>query len=460
MRRHLRPLLALACLLAVCGAPPRAATETVLSARSFGAAGDGIADDTAALQAALDALPPEGGRVELGAGEYRLSAPLELRRAHATLAGIGTASVLSRAFSGPDAAIVVSAGDAVIAHLALAGTGSGIGIQVLAADPALLSNLLLADFEDAGIAVGDAERRAANVTVRSCRIRSAGRRGIHLASAADVRIQLCWIDQTETGIHVAPAGGRASVERFIVEDSILDGGESGTSGIDLDGTAGTVASGMIYKNLVRDYATGLRASASSGVTFSDNWVYSGARAFDLVESAWLWLNGNVVNSPGGLAAEEVVRLQDVRNVEITRNDFWSPALCAVRAGGRVQALLSDNRSAQARLVQSAGRGVQLEIADNLRLEGDTVDRARPTIKLETYAAGGAATDVVVAVEDAGSGDARAYWVVDGILRSICDAGVHRFFFDPGSYSAGLHIVGGIAVDRAANSSGLVTETLR
>ena len=459
MRRHLRPLLALACLLAARGAPPRAATETVLSARSFGATGDGIADDTAALQAALDALPPEGGRVELGAGEYRLSAPLELRRAHATLAGIGTASVLTRAFSGPDAAIVVSSADATIAHLTLDGNGSGTGILVVA-ESVLLSSLLLADFEDAGITVGDAERRAANVTLRSCRIRNAGRRGILLASALDARIQLCWIDQTETGIHVAPAGERASVERFIVEDSILDGGGSGTSGIDLDGAAGTVASGMIYKNLVRDYATGLRASASSGVTFSDNWVYSGARAFDLVESTWLWLVGNMVNSPGGLAAEEVVRLQDVRDVEIRRNDFWSAALCAVRAEGTVQALLSDNRSAQARLVQSAGRGVRLEIADNLQIEGDTVDRARPTVKLETYAASGAATDVVVAVEDAGSGDARAYWVVDGILRSICDAGVHRFFFDPGSYSAGPHIVGGIAVDRAANSSGLVTETLR
>lgn len=44
----------------------------------WGAAGDGHTDDTAALQAALDALPPAGGRMRVPVGTYRLTAPLRL----------------------------------------------------------------------------------------------------------------------------------------------------------------------------------------------------------------------------------------------------------------------------------------------------------------------------------------------------------------------------------------------
>lgn len=38
--------------------------------RNYGATGDGVTDDTAAIQAALDAVPPRGGRVYFPAGRY------------------------------------------------------------------------------------------------------------------------------------------------------------------------------------------------------------------------------------------------------------------------------------------------------------------------------------------------------------------------------------------------------
>ena len=53
-----------------------------LDVRRFGAAGDGMHDDTAALQAAILCCPP-GGRVRVGAGEYR-TGPLFLK-SHITL---------------------------------------------------------------------------------------------------------------------------------------------------------------------------------------------------------------------------------------------------------------------------------------------------------------------------------------------------------------------------------------
>jgi hypothetical protein len=60
-----------------------------VSAKAFGAAGDGLADDTAAIQKALDSLPHEGGVVHLPAGSYRLSAALRVPE-HVALLGEGS----------------------------------------------------------------------------------------------------------------------------------------------------------------------------------------------------------------------------------------------------------------------------------------------------------------------------------------------------------------------------------
>ncbi len=73
----------------------------------FGAKADGITDDTAAIQAAIDALPDTGGTVTMPGGHYALSAPLQL--------GDGNGTRPSRKNG-----------------IRLAGAGSGIGHQTLA----------------------------------------------------------------------------------------------------------------------------------------------------------------------------------------------------------------------------------------------------------------------------------------------------------------------------------------
>jgi len=52
--------------------------ESRLSVKDFGAVGDGVADDTAAIQAAIDAMPVGGGRVYLPSGTYKLTAPISI----------------------------------------------------------------------------------------------------------------------------------------------------------------------------------------------------------------------------------------------------------------------------------------------------------------------------------------------------------------------------------------------
>lgn len=50
-----------------------------VSVRDFGAVGDGVADDTAAIQAAIDSLVPLGGVVRMPEGRYKTTSPILLK---------------------------------------------------------------------------------------------------------------------------------------------------------------------------------------------------------------------------------------------------------------------------------------------------------------------------------------------------------------------------------------------
>ena len=53
--------------------------ENYVNVKWFGAKGDGSTDDTAAIQAAIDALPGGGGTVSLPGGTYNISSATEMR---------------------------------------------------------------------------------------------------------------------------------------------------------------------------------------------------------------------------------------------------------------------------------------------------------------------------------------------------------------------------------------------
>src|SRR5262245_37086518 len=77
------------------GGPRVPAAVGVLNVRAFGAKGDGAADDTAALQAALDAAwAASGGLVFLPPGAYKTMAGLTCRAHHVAVCGVGGASVV------------------------------------------------------------------------------------------------------------------------------------------------------------------------------------------------------------------------------------------------------------------------------------------------------------------------------------------------------------------------------
>jgi hypothetical protein len=73
--------------------------EGVFNAKDFGARGDGVADDTAALQAAIDAAAEKGGQVYLPPGRYLVSGSLKVKQGVAVL-GVAVAPLSNRALTG------------------------------------------------------------------------------------------------------------------------------------------------------------------------------------------------------------------------------------------------------------------------------------------------------------------------------------------------------------------------
>ncbi|MEE4540999.1 glycosyl hydrolase family 28-related protein [Streptomyces sp. V4-01] len=93
-----------------------------------GAVGDGVADDTAAIQAALAAVPASGGVVYLSAGTYLLNgaAALSLATAGTILRGAGaeaTKIVIGAGFSGT-AAVAISAYNCQVSDLSIVGVST------------------------------------------------------------------------------------------------------------------------------------------------------------------------------------------------------------------------------------------------------------------------------------------------------------------------------------------------
>lgn len=62
---------------------------TITNVKDFGAVGDGIVDDTAAIQSALDSLPSNGGVVYFPNGNYIVSSVLTVGKACTRLLGLG-----------------------------------------------------------------------------------------------------------------------------------------------------------------------------------------------------------------------------------------------------------------------------------------------------------------------------------------------------------------------------------
>jgi hypothetical protein len=165
-----------------------------LSVKDFGAAGDGIADDTVAIQAAHSALPATGGTIHFPAGAYLITSTLNFsKKVHLDFAGgmgvqIGVPSsafikVTSPTFSG--SAIVFTGDGSCMTNGGVVGFpgNTAQGVQILA-NGVSLRNVGVGGMDGIGFIVGD-DVISANTNhflLDNCRAYSNGAYGFYFNS--------------------------------------------------------------------------------------------------------------------------------------------------------------------------------------------------------------------------------------------------------------------------------------
>lgn len=121
--------------------------RAVVSVKAYGAVGDGVADDTTAINAAIQGLPANGGTVRFPAGTYKISDNIISRNALG-LVGDGSSSTVIWQTNGTKHGLLCN--DQLyltVAGLALVGptTGTGIGINLMRTNNAASNYIKLDD---------------------------------------------------------------------------------------------------------------------------------------------------------------------------------------------------------------------------------------------------------------------------------------------------------------------------
>lgn len=168
--------------------------DASVNVKWFGAKGDAVTDDTAALQAALDSLPSVGGEVRVPAGQYRITAGLVANK-RVRLVGAGYSYLLSspspcviiKASTVTGPGLMLPAPASTVENLSFLGevgnTGDGILIR---SSRCTLRDVSVFQMGQDGIRIGtDDGNENCNIWhLSNVKTKSNGRHGLHLSEGA------------------------------------------------------------------------------------------------------------------------------------------------------------------------------------------------------------------------------------------------------------------------------------
>lgn len=250
--------------------------------RSFGARGDAMADDTAAIQAGVDALPP-GGTLRFEPGTYRISgtdrgirlkSDIRLDLGTAILAGIDRAGVRCRVLHAEGTRNVLIAGGTLVG--VRAGTPEwGVGLLASDATDLVVQDVTVRGFYFDGILLtGNTGCR--RVTLRRVVSERNRRSGLSVTAGSDVLVESSVFrysagQSPETGMNVEP-NASDQVSGVTVRGSTFLGNAG--HGLYIHRGLGDVVTGaLVQSNLVRDNGgEGIAVSGARTVTVSANSV--------------------------------------------------------------------------------------------------------------------------------------------------------------------------------------------
>jgi len=261
--------------------------NATVNVQSKGAKGDGVHNDTAAIQAAIDSLPATGGTVTVPAGRYMVDATKSIRmRSHtrllldsnATLVVIPnnvTRSRLIRVWNVTDARIVGGSMEGDRAkHIGHTGEW-GMGIDIIAARNVVVKGTRLSEFWGDGIYIGASGRGdhlhvSDNVTIVNVVSNHNRRQGLSITPATHVYVVNSTFSNTQG---TAPQGG--------VDIEPQDQGKADTIRLERNTMSGNRGNGIeLHANI-------------SGITITNNQLSSNHGFGVLAVSApYLTISGN------------------------------------------------------------------------------------------------------------------------------------------------------------------------
>jgi polygalacturonase len=229
--------------------PQRKRGGAVVSVRDHGARGNGTSDDTDALQRAIDALPDEGGTVEVPAGTYLIDPtrrPSLRNRMHLRLAPDAQLKAKPNAEERAYVLMAALVSDVEIsggrilgerdAHLGSTGEW-GHGIALYGAKRVTVRDIHISRCWGDGISIGgkrvnpkdkgEAPAPSEDVVLANVTCTGNRRQGLSIGHSRDVRVYDCEFSDTagtkpECGIDMEPDAAR-DVERVLVENCRIRG---------------------------------------------------------------------------------------------------------------------------------------------------------------------------------------------------------------------------------------------
>ena len=464
-----------------------------ISVKKFGARGDGVTDDSLAIQAAVDSIGRAGGTVRIPAGTYRIGSQVVIRHDHTSVTGDGPQSVL-RLLDGIASNMFVmpvpfgtSTAEAVvrdvhISRLTLDGNGNGgpqttptfLGIQILHAEQVDLSQLVMRDWPFDAISVGVGDKPNVGITIRDSHFIGMGRNAIHLGFGSNLRISGVFVEDTPSqqwgpaagnAVDVEVEGLNSFVDGFVIENSLFARAGTRTAGygVALQPAFGPIRNGVIRGNVIRNHQHGVFVGTAEGITVEHNWVIAddnlATGAGISVFSGTATVDDNVVNMlrwPVDYGWAGVLIHQPTSPVSVRDNRVWG-GVCTVRVDGSANgASVAGNQwgNQSGCFVDAGNPAGRVDQTDNQRRQVTSLDQEPPTIGLglREGATVKPSTTVHALPADTGEGVARVLFLVDGVPHGFADRAPYDLRLADAHLAPGEHTVAAVAVDNAANVS--------
>ncbi|MCX7376796.1 MAG: right-handed parallel beta-helix repeat-containing protein [Alphaproteobacteria bacterium] len=387
---------------------------------SFGAIGDGIADDTAALSAAIGSGRP----VKLGPRAYRVNGQWTIAQANTVLLGTPGLSVLKRgAQSGNGAWISVQAPGFRADGIIFDANRAQVNVEswgVLLTDSCTESDLHRCAFRNAAGAtqgcgltiLATAPEVLARHAIRDCEFNGNAAHGLWVQGTAGVQVEACraW-NNGAYGLTI-DFNDSAHARRARLVQVLGNRSWANQRGIAIGNFNETNGEPPVWGNAFPDAL----AVLVSGNTCHDNIFYGLAvagRAL-LVQGNLLADNGTLANSGAGLLAH-------VAASRVAGNTITGSALFGIDCGGSIDSDISNNH------VLGHGYGINCGGSRTLRVDGNVVAEFAYwgicAANVETDALGqnfGIACDLLALTGNriAMSGSAEGIWLRDGPSRVL------------------------------------------